>query len=817
MNDSQHKPQNFLHRSAGVDQLDPALSRPKYVGRPVERLEDPRLLTGVGKFTADMTFPKMLHAVFVRSSHAHAQILQIDFAEALNLSGVIAVYTAKDFADFKPISAQSKMQNYQETLQPILAGNKVRYVGEPIAVIVAKNRYIAEDASELIKIDYDPLPPLVDPESAADRESPRLHEHLKSNVIVERVFKTGDPETIKAQAAKCVSGRFRFRRKSPVAMEPRACLAEFNEGQDILTLFCTTQIPGMLRDKISSQLNLTGHQIRVVAPDVGGGFGGKGSLYVEDIAVAAIARNLKRPIKWVADRLEDLLSTSQAFDEVIEAELAFDNKGNFLALMATVLGDVGAYSIYPWTAALEPVQVASFLPGPYKIPHYQGKISAISTCKPPTGPYRGVGRPAAVLVLERLVDKAAATLCMDPKKIREQNFVKSEDAPFRIGSGIIWDHSSFSECLSTACEAAGYETLCNKRDEARKDGKLFGVGIASYAELTGIGSQISVAPGMPINTGTETANIQIDATGAITATFAIASHGQGLETTLAQIVADEMGVSPSDVRVRHGDTDDTPHGTGTYASRSAVIGGGAAINASKALMAKVRTVAASIFDVKEEDIVVESGKIFVPNTNNIITYPDLADAVYANMRALPQEKRIPLISSETYDPYVGTTTGSTHVAFVEVDPETYSIKVLNYLVAEDCGKLINPLIVDGQVHGGVAQGIGAALFEEMIYDGQGQLLTASLASYLLPTAAEIPCIDVCHLETKIPKNPGGFRGMGEGGTIGAPGAIANAVSDALSPLGVEVSELPITSDRIFKMLENAENRLALEKENGSRP
>lgn len=790
-------------RALSSPDLTAAGMRPKFVGKSVQRLEDPRLLTGAGKFTADMKLDRMVHAMFVRSDHAHARIKSIDTAEAEALPGVAGVYTFQDIADIPPLTAPSRMDNYKATSCTALAADKVRYVGEPIAVVIARDRYVAEDAAALIAVDYVPLDLVTDPESAAKDASALLHEELGSNVLLERLFQTGDLDAAKAGTPYRVGGRFRIRRKSPLAMETRTYLADYERGRDALTLYSSTQVPGVIHDALARLLSMPGHRVRIVAPDVGGGFGGKGSLYPEEIMVSFLARKLQRPVKWTSDRLEDLASTSQGFDEIVEAELGFGDDGSLLYLAGDILGDVGAYSIYPWTAALEPVQVAGFLPGPYRIPVYRGRVRAVSTSKPPTGPYRGVGRPAAVFVLERLMDMAAKTLGIDPRDMRARNLVQPDEFPHRIGSGIIWDRSGFMECLDKACEQISYDELRARQQEAREAGRWMGIGIASYAELTGIGSKMSAAPGMPMNTGTETAIIRIDATGAVSATFAVASHGQSHETTLAQIVAEEIGVRPEDVEIVQGDTAAASHGTGTYASRSAVIAGGAAIRSARALLVKVKTAAALLLEADLEDIEAADGQISVKGTNRVIGFGDLANAVYSDMTALPVEARVPLEASETYDPVTGTTTSATHIAVVDIDPETYTVEITRYVVAEDCGRMINPLVVDGQVHGGVAQGIGAALLEELHYDAEGQLLSASLVDYMVPTAVEVPAIEVSHLETVLPDNPGGFRGMGEGGTIGAPAAIANAIADALSHLDIDINELPVTPERLFRLIEAA--------------
>jgi carbon-monoxide dehydrogenase large subunit len=779
-------------------------ARPKIIGARIKRTEDPRLLTGLGAYTDDRQVARVLHAAFLRSDQSHARIRAIDCAAARAAPGVIAVFTADDLADqVTPLVATSRMKNYFATPILPLARGKVRYVGEPVVGIVAQNRYQAEDALELVTIDYEPLPVVIDPEQAVKDGAPLLHEEAGSNVLVSREFKRGDIEAAFGSAATRVGGRFRMHRKTPVAIEPRACLAEYDAGRQALTLYSATQVPGIVRDALSLALDLPGHQVRVVAQDVGGGFGGKGSLYPEEIFVCAAARRLSRSIKWTADRMEDLLATSQGFDEIVDAEIALDKEGHVIALRADVIGDIGAYSIYPWTAALEPIQVVSFLPGPYRIANYRGRVRGTATSKAPLGPYRGVGRPISTFVMERLIDMAAAKLGLDPREMRLRNLVSDDELPYKVASGIVWDKSGFQECLNTACDAIGYDDLRAAQKKARAAGRWCGIGIASYAELTGIGSRISVAPGMPINTGTETAIVRVDATGAVTAAFGIASHGQGLETTLAQIVAEHLGVRVEDIRIVHGDSAAVSGGTGTYASRSLVLAGGAATLAAQAVREKVLNAASHLLEAAPADLVAEDGKIAVAGTDRAITFREVARAVYSEIGRLPAEARDELGATKTYDPVFGTTTSATHIAAIEIDPETYEIRVDHFAVAEDCGKIVNPLIVDGQVQGGVAQGIGAALYEEVVYDEQGQMQTASLVDYLVPSACEIPPMKLVHLESYSPTTLGGFRGMGEGGTIGAPAAIANAVADALAPLGIEINELPVTPERLFRLIEAA--------------
>jgi len=781
-------------------------TRPKIIGARIKRTEDPRLLTGRGSFVDDRKVPNLLHVAFRRSEHAHARILGIDCAAARAMPGVIAVLTGDDLDFVRPLVATSRMKGYYATPILPLARGKVRYVGEAIVGVVAESRYIAEDALELIDIEFEALPHAPDPEEAARPGAPLLHDAAGTNVLVAREFKRGEPDAAFDAAPVRVKSRFRMRRKTAVAIEPRACLAEYEAGRDALTLYSATQIPGIIRDALSDALDLPGHRLRVVAPDVGGGFGGKASLYAEEIFVCAAARHLSRAVKWTSDRMEDLAATSQAFDEIVDAELALDRDGKLIALRADTVGDVGAYSIYPWTAGLEPVQVVSFLPGPYRIANYHGRVRAVATAKAPTGPYRGVGRPISTFVMERLIDMAAAKLGIDPKEMRARNLVRADEFPYKVASGLMWDQSGFIECLEAASAAFGYDALRKKQKEARAVGRWYGIGIASYAELTGIGSRISVAPGMPINTGTETATIRIDSTGAVTAAFGIAAHGQGLETTLAQVVAEHLGVRVDDIRIIQGDSAAVPGGTGTYASRSTVLAGGAGTLAAQELREKVLHVASHLLEAAPADLAAYGGRITVVGTDRSVTFREVARAVYSEMGRLPAEARGELASTKTYDPVFGTTTCATHIAALEIDPETYEVRIERFVVAEDCGKVINPLIVDGQVHGGVAQGIGAALYEEIIYDDEGQLHTASLVDYLVPAASEIPPMQVVHLETESPTTLGGFRGMGEGGTIGAPAAIANAIADALSPLGIEIDELPVTPERLYRLIEAAKNK-----------
>ena len=782
-------------------------SAPRLVGARVTRREDRRLLRGLGDFIDDRRLHGLRHVAFRRSDIAHGRLNGIDAEEARSMPGVTAVFTAEDLAGtVRPIRATSRMSDYYPTPLWPLVPDILRYAGEPVAAVVAESRYIAEDAADRIALDIDALPAEADPGRATQPTAPTIHGEAGSNVLATRQFARGEVDDAMAFAAFRVGGRFRVHRKTPMALEPRGAVASYDRRTRMLDLCATTQVPGIVRDALAEILTLPGSRIRVSTPDVGGGFGAKTALYAEDICLAAIALRLGRPVKWFGDRREDLRATTQAFDEILETGLGFDEDGRIVALEADAMCDVGSYSVYPWTACIEPVQVVSFLPGPYRVGNYRARARAVATPKPAGGPYRGVGRPISTFVMERMMDMAARQLGLDPVEIRRRNMVAEDEFPYRTASGIVWDRSSFLDCLETACREVGYDSLRAEQAEARAEGRLVGIGIASYAELTGLGSRISAAPGMPVNTGTETASVAVDATGAVTATFGVPSQGQGTETTLTQIVADELGVRMDDVETVIGDSATLGHMTGTYASRGAVLGGGAAILAARGAREKIVRCASHLLEAAESDIEIGGGEIRVAGTDRSMSLKELARAVYSDMGRVPKPIRDEIGNLEAtgvYDPFTATATSATHIAAIEIDRETFGVTVTRYIAAEDCGRVINPMIADGQAHGGIAQGIGAALMEEMIYDEGGQLLTATLADYVIPGSCDIPRMGVTHLEAEPPGTLGGFRGLGEGGTIGAVGAVANALADALAPLGVEVRELPLTPARIHALIEEA--------------
>ena len=778
----------------------------KIIGARVQRREDPRLLTGAGRYTADIKLPNMAHVAFRRSDHVHAKIVSIDATAALDVPGVIGVYTAADFRDrITPLRAKSKTALAVSTANGALADGKVRYVGEPIVAVVAESRYVAEDAVSLIEIIFEQLPVAVDPEAAALSDAPLLHEEEGTNVLIERTLGKGDVDAGFANAAVVVGGKFRMTRKSASPMECRCCVAEWDGGRGALQFHSSTQTPGIVHDSITQVFGLPGHRVRVIAPDVGGGFGSKGILYPDEMTVCALAMMLGRPVKWISDRLEDLVSTTQAFDERVEAQLALDAEGRILGLSADVISDAGAYSIFPWTAAMEPVQVIAFLPGPYRVPAYKGKCRAVATPKTPLGAYRGVGRPTSTFVMERLLDLGASKLGLSPLEIRGRNLIQPDEFPYKTASGIVWDRSGFTESLEAVIKRSEYDNLRSVQELARKEGKLVGIGLACYAELTGLGSRIPVAPGIALNTGDVIANVRIDSNGSVVASFGAASQGQGHETVLAQVVAQELGCRVEDVHISIGDSSLVAHSTGTFASRVAVLAGGAATLASRAVRDNVLHVAAHLLEVAAADLELTGGRVAVRGTDKALTLRELAHIYYKEMGPVPREMREEhsFEATKTFDPFFGTTSSGCHLVMVEVDPVTWGVKIMKYFLAEDGGRIINPMIAEGQAHGGVAQGIGAALFEEMLHDDDGQILTASLVDYALPTALEVPAMEVLHIQSKHPENLTGFRGIGEGATIGSPAAIANAVADALGEFGADIRELPLTPERIFRLVEAA--------------
>jgi carbon-monoxide dehydrogenase large subunit len=756
------------------------------LGAHVRRLEDPRLLAGQGRFLDDLTLPGLLHAAFVRSEHAHAVLRGVDAGPARALAGVEAVLTGRDLeGQVAPLAPRLEGPGFVPTAWPALATDRVRFVGEPVAVVAARTPYVAVDGGGLVVVDYDPLPALPDLETALDPSAPRLHAGRATNVLFERRGSEGAVAHAFATAATVVRETFRHARCSAAPLEPRGLIARW--ADDALTVWTGSQVPHVLRAGLARALGLAVDRVRVVVPDTGGGFGQKMHLMPEDVAVAALARQVGRPVKWIETRRENLAAASHAREQQVEIEAAAAADGTLLALRARVLSDAGAYHVFPLTAALEPLGTATILPGPYRTPAYAFELTALATTKPPIGAYRGVGMTMGAFVMERTLDLVADRLGLDPAEVRRRNLIARESYPFTSATGYVYDSGDYPKALEQALTLADYEGRKREREQGRAQGRLLGVGLACYTEYTGIGSETYRRRGMADMPGPEAATVRLEADGRVTCLVSFPSQGQGHATTTAQLVADQLGVPLDAVTVCQPDTDAAPPGTGTFASRGAVAQSGAAEAAAATVRRQLLAAAGRLLEASPEDLVLREGRVTVRGV------PDrgLGIAEITGRAAAPV-----LAATQAFDPPGPTFSGAVHVASVEVDPETGRVTVRDYVVVEDCGPVINPMIVEGQIHGAVAQGVGEALAERLVYDESGQLVTGSLMDYALPSATTVPALSIGHLETPSPLTPGGYKGMGEGGTIGAPAAVANAVADALKPLGVAVTSLPILAERI---------------------
>ncbi len=768
------------------------------IGRPLRRKEDPRLLRGEGRYVHDLGLPGMLHLAFVRSPYAHAAVRRIDMAKAGSLPGVLGVFEARDLP-VTPIQPAFDGEHYHGAGWPALAAGVVRFVGDPVVVVAARDRYIAEDAADLVEVEYEPFPALVSVEAATRPGAPLVHATVPGNVFFRREHLEGDVDGTFAKAPIVVAGIYRHQRLAGVPLEGRGITAEW-DPRGRLTVWASTQTPHMVRTGLARSLGLPEAAVRVIAPDVGGGFGPKMHLYPEDVAACAVARALNRPVKWIEDRRENLLAMTQAREQVIEASAAADRDGRILALRADVACDSGAYSVYPLTAVLEPMGTVQIMPGPYRIPAYAYTTRAIATNKCPVGAYRGVGMTVGVLVMERLMDKVAAATGLDPAEVRRRNFIGRDEFPYVAPTGLIYDSGRFEDTLVAALSAFDYPEARREQARRRAEGRLVGIGMSSFVEYTGMGSKTFSRRGMRDVPGYDSATVKVDSTGGARVFVSCPSQGQGHETVFAQLAAGELGLDPSSIFVKRVDTDATPMGSGTFASRAIVVGGGALVQAAAWVREKARTVAAHLLEAAATDVALADGRFVVRGSpGRSVTWSDVARAAYAPGAAgLPAAFQPGLEASSTYDPPPAAFSNGAHVAMVEVDRETGQITILRYVIAEDCGPQLNPMIVEGQTHGGLAQGLGEALLEEVVYDEAGQVLTATLMDYLIPTAMEMPGVKIVHLETASPNTVRGFKGVGESATIGAPACVANAVSDAL---GREVDALPISPPRVVTWLQ----------------
>jgi carbon-monoxide dehydrogenase large subunit len=756
-----------------------------WVGRAIRRLEDPALLTGKGRFTADLRATHWMR--IVRSPVAAGKIIEIVVPDGAT------VITAADLKGVKKITPMLHKFNYKPVGQPVLADGQVRFVGEPVAAVIAASEEDAEDIAEQVDLTIDPVMPLVDALAALAPGTPQLHAEAPGNVIVEGQFKSPGFDKVWKGAAKTVRLKERSRRQNATPMEARAGHATYDAATGRVTLTCTTQMPHLMRTAIADVLGMPESDLRVIAPDVGGGFGQKMSLCGEYVLLVWLARKLKSSVAWTEDRRENLIAGFHSRDQYVTLEGAFDKNAKLLALKADVIANVGAYSCFPTTCGVEPLMAMAEMPGPYDFQHYECRARGVLTNTCTMAPYRGVSRPVITFTLERLMDKAAAAFAIDPVDIRRRNLIGK--FPYTSAMGLVYDEASYKETLEMAVKAIDVPAFRARQKKARTQGRYLGIGFATFSERTGYGSAAFAARGAEIVPGWETVILSVDPSGFVEARIGSSPHGQGLRTTLAQIIADEIGVPPDLIKVIHGDTDTAPYGWGTFASRSLVISGGATLIAARKVRAKLIAIASHLLETAPGDIVLADGAAKVAGTDRSIPIAKLARAAYTQTHSFKGEIEPGLTETGTYDP-PGTFSNACHVAIVEVDEETGRTTIEKYLVAEDAGRIINPMIAEGQVQGGIAQGIGNALLEEIIYDEDGGILTANLADYMPPTAHEIPPIELHHMETPSVHSITKAKGLGEGGTIGAPAAILNAINDALTPFDVQIDEIPATPQRI---------------------
>ncbi len=763
----------------------------KWAGRAIRRLEDPALVTGRGRFTADLAAAH--HLRFVRSPVASGRIVR------LTAPAGAKIVTAADLDGARPIRPMLHKFDYRPIEQPLLAKDVVRFVGEPVAVVYAPSAAEAEDAADRVAIEIDELPAVVDARDALAPDAPRVHDG--GNVVVDGRIKTADFETTSAKAHRRIRLSVRSRRQNATPLEARAAHAAFDPASGRTTLTCTTQMPHLTRTALADILGFAESDLRVIAPDVGGGFGQKMSLAAEFVVLVWLARQLRASVAWCEDRRENLIAAFHSRDQHIEIEGGFDERGKLVALAADVIANIGAYSCFPTTCGVEPLMALAEMPGPYDVRAYSCRARGVATHTCTMAPYRGVSRPVITLAVERLMDRAAAAFGLSPVDIRRRNLIGR--FPYTSATGLVFDEGSYIETLNKAVAHVDLPAFRARQSAARSRRRYLGIGFATFSERTGYGSPAFAARGMEITPGWETVEVIMDPSGRVEARIGASPHGQGLRTTLAQLVADQLGIAPHDVRVIHGDTDRTPYGWGTFASRSLVIAGGASVLAAQKIRDKLLVIASHVLETAPGDIVLENGNAKVSGTDRMVAVAALARAAY-HQTQLFKDMTPGLSASAHYDP-PGTFSNACHVAIVDVDIETGRVVLEKFLAVEDAGRIINPLIAEGQVQGGIAQGIGNALFEEIVYDRQGNIQTATLADYLPPTSCEIPPLELQHVETPAASSVTGAKGLGEGGAIGAPAAILNAVNDALSPFGASIDEIPATPQRIRAVLRAAES------------
>jgi carbon-monoxide dehydrogenase large subunit len=761
------------------------------VGKKIRRREDPRLITGTATYVDDIKMPGMHHACIIRSPHAAAKIKSISAQAAKDHPGVAAIFTGADVQQLGPVPCAASLPGLRVPHHHLLAQDRVYYVGHPVAVVVATDRYLARDAADLIEVDYEPLPAVADPEKAISAGAPAVHPEWPDNTAFTFHQEGGDIEKAFKEADVIVKQRITSQRLIPTAMETRGVVAEWRQGEKSLNLYSSTQIPHLLRTMVAGILGMSENLLRVITPEVGGGFGSKLNVYAEEALMGFVAMKIGKPVKWIESRRENFLCTIHGRGHVDYFELAAKGDGTMLGLKLKLIQDLGAYHQL-LTPAIPTLSVL-MMPGLYKFKSISADIIGAFTNCVPTDAYRGAGRPEATHGIERMVDILAAELKMDPVDLRLKNFVGNHEFPYATPTGLAYDSGNYAAPLQEALVQVDYPALRKQQAQARAAGRLFGIGISTYGEICAMGP----SPALPAG-GWESATVKIEPTGKVTVMTGASPHGQGEETTFAQVVADELGVDIDDVLVLHGDTAVVQYGIGTFGSRGTAVGGAALFYALQDLKAKLKKFGAMLLE--SENVTLSGGHCVEESSGKSVSFGEMAVAAY-HAKKLPPNTEPGLVSTHFWEPPNFTFPFGAHIVVTEVDRETGNIDIQRYVAVDDCGKILNPLLVAGQVHGGVAQGLGQALWEQAVYDDNGQLLTGELTDYALPKAHFMPLIESSHTETPSPVNPLGVKGVGEAGTIGCSPAVVNSVVDALSPLGVRHIDMPLTPEKIWKLIQ----------------
>ena len=763
------------------------------IGASVLRNEDERLLRGRGQFIADIALPDLHDVAFLRSPVAHARIRSIDIPEGAEGR----VFTWAHLTGVKPIRAVASAPGFRPSDWTPLARDKVRFAGEALAMCVAPTRALAEDLAQSVSVEFEDLPVVVDMERAMEPGAPKVHEEWPDNIVLKTEIAAGDVDAAAAGAAVAVTREYRMNRQAAVSLEGRGVVAYLDRRLDELVVYSSTQFPHVIRTALAECLGLEERRLRVIAPDVGGGFGVKNNLQPEEVALAALALRADHPVRWIEDRREHLIAAAQAREHRYRVTAYADSGGRILGLDALIMVDSGAYSVWPWTAAMEAGMVLGILPGPYDIRDYRARAFTLATNKPPLGPYRGVGRPGACFAIERTIDEIARAVGREPHEVRAENMVKPEAMPYRSVTGKLYDSGDYAQAVDKAAALIDIEGIRRRQRAGEPDGRLIGVGFGSYTEQTAHGTEEWVTRGLPVVFGYEPATARLTPDGDLVLFVGIQCHGQGLETTLAQVAHEELGVDPARVAVRHGDSSVSPYGMGTFASRSMVMAGGAVSRACRLLGEKIARIGAHLLQVPVSEVTL--GDARVAGRGASVGFAEIAAAACLHPERLPPDEEPGLEVNAVYQPEVGSGAFAyaTHAAVVAVDAEVGAVEILDYVVVHDCGTIVNPMILEGQIVGGAVQGIGTALYEEVPYDENGQPLASTFMDYVLPGAAEVPNIRIAHTQTPSPHTAYGIKGMGEGGAVAPPAAIANAVTDALRALGAEANETPVTPRRVI--------------------